>query len=370
MATGVSNFTVDNSVISNAAGDAVVLSMVDAATLDRLILSSTGGRGLLLEDASSDVLNVTVTSATDDGVEVSSLGADRTVAFTNLVVEDASLEGLDINLDGAGNLDVSLSGQNMLTAAGNALDASLGGASTGDLVLALDNTTLASTGGAGVNIDGTGGTGTLFIQSLADNVITEAAANGFLLDTATFDADPTTAAIDQVRGMTLMIGADNEDITGDGLRLIDPTGDLAFTTLTIFNDGGTGLFVDTKGGGTTFNLETGSGSSISTTDGDAMFLDPLTIDLVFDSVDSEDSPASGIFLDTVSGSLQIGATSLVDSAFTSIVIQNTPAPLLADFGDTTIESLIGPTLSDNVDTSVGNGTNLTIRFDSLTITGP
>jgi hypothetical protein len=142
------------------------------------------------------------------------------------------------------------------------------------------------------------------------------------------------------------------------------------TTLTIFNDGGTGLFVDTKGGGTTFNLETGSGSSISTTDGDAMFLDPLSIDLAFDSVSSEDSPASGIFLDTVSGSLRIGATSIVDSAFTSIVIQNTPAPLLADFGATTIESLIGPTLSDNVDTSVGNGANLTIRFGSLTITGP
>jgi hypothetical protein len=234
----------------------------------------------------------------------------------------------------------------------------------------VDNTSLASTGAAGVNIDGTGGTGTLFVQSLADNVITEAAANGFLLDTATFDADPTTAAIDQVPGMTLTIGADNEDITGDGLRLIDPTGDLSSTTLTIFNDGGTGLFVDTKGGGTTFNLETGSGSSISTTDGDAMFLDPLSIDLAFDSVSSEDSPASGIFLDTVSGSLRIGATSIVDSAFTSIVIQNTPAPLLADFGATTIESLIGPTLSDNVDTSVGNGANLTIRFGSLTITGP
>lgn len=369
-ATGVTNITVDNSVISHAAGDAVVLSMVDAATLDTLILSSTGGRGLLLEDASADVLHVTVTSATDDGVEVTSLANDRTVAFTSLVVEDASAEGLDINLDGAGNLDVSLSGQNMLTAVGNALDASLGGASAGDLVLALDNTTLASTGGAGVNIDGTGGAGTLYIRSLANNVITEAAANGFVLDTATFDADPTTAAIDQVRGMTLMIGADNEDIAGDGLRLIDPTGDLAFTALTIFNDGGTGLFVDTKGGGTTFNLETGSGSVISTTNGDAMFLDPLSIDLAFDSVSSEDSPASGIFLDTVSGSLRIGATSIVDSAFTSIVIQNTPAPLLADFGVATIESLIGPTLGDNVDTAVGNGANLTIRFDSLMITGP
>ena len=186
------------------------------------------------------------------------------------------------------------------------------------------------------------------------------------------EADPTTLAIDAVDAMTMTVGNEimTTDVTGDGVRLIDPTGELSFDTLDISNDSGTGLFVDTKGGGTTFTLTTGPDSTITTTNGAALFLDPLDIDLAFDEVFSGDSPTNGIFIDTVTGLLDIAATTINGSTATSIVIQNTPAPLTASFGVTTIQSTIDDTIPSNVDTTTGNGANLDIEFDSLMITGP
>jgi hypothetical protein len=188
----------------------------------------------------------------------------------------------------------------------------------------------------------------------------------------TFDADPTTGAIDQVDAGTLTIGDSDAavEITGDGVRLLDPTGSLAFTTLDIFNSGGTGLLVDTKGGGTTFSLTTGPDSTIVTSGGPAMSLDPLDVNLAFDSVQSTGSPTNGIFIDTTTGTLQIAATTISNSVLPSIVIQNTPAPLSANFGTTVITSLISDVFADNIDTTVGNGANLSIDFSTLTITGP
>ena len=107
-----------------------------------------------------------------------------------------------------------------------------------------------------------------------------------------------------------------------------------------------------------------------TTNGPAMFLDPLDIDLAFDAVQSDDSLTNGIFIDAVTGLLDIAATTINNSTATSIVIQNTPAPLTASFGVTTIQSTIDDTIPSNVDTTTGNGANLDIEFDSLMITGP
>jgi hypothetical protein len=223
-----------------------------------------------------------------------------------------------------------------------------------------------------MNINGTAGAGTIYITSLDRNVISAAMTGGLLVDTATFDADPATGAIDPVQAASLTIGASGAmgSVTGDGVRLLDPTGDLRIETLTIFNRMGTGLLVDTKGGGTTFNLETGPTSSITTTTGAAMSLDPLTIDLQFAALQSTNSAANAIFLDTVSGRLTSESTTLNGSVAKSILIQNTPSPLLVNLGVTTIDSTIGPAQSDNIDTSMGNGGNLTLEFESLLITFP
>ncbi len=370
--TGLMDVTVDNSVVSNGAGDAIALMDVDGAVLENLILSSTAGRGVLLDDTSATLSDVNVTLASDDGVEITTGAVDRRVDLMNLSIDAAFMEGVDINLDGVGDLTVSLDGNNSITAADNAFDVSLGAASTGDLMLGLTGTTLASTAGAGANIDGTLGAGTVFVTVFDNITVTQASMGGVLFDTATFDADPTTAVIDLVSASTVTIAdaMSTTDVSGDGLRLLDPTGELNVDVLTIANDMGTGLLVDTKGGGTTFSLSTGASSSITTTNGPAMFLDPLNVDLMLDVVQSDDSPTEGLFLDTVTGNIAITTTTINNAVGTAIVIQNTPAPLDIQFGNTTILSTVNDDFNTNIDTLVGNGANVTTEFTSLSITGP
>ncbi len=73
-------------------------------------------------------------------------------------------------------------------------------------------------------------------------------------------------------GLTIGSSTDTSQVTGDGIRLLDPTAAWTISNLNIFNDTGTGLLVDTKGGGTTFTLNT-TGGNITTTNGPAMNLD-------------------------------------------------------------------------------------------------
>jgi len=371
-AVGVSGFTIDNTRIDSAAGSALIISAAASATLDNLSLESTAGRGLLLLNSSATISNLTVTTASTDGIEILNAGTDRTVTMENVSIANASGFGIDVNVTGPGSLELTITGTNSISSVGNAIDAALDGGSTGDLIFSMSNTTLASTAGAGVNLDGSAGTGTLFVSALSNNTITQGGGGGFLADTVTFDADPSTAAIETVNAGTLTIGDSDSavEINGDGLSLIDPTGSLAFTMLDIFNSGGTGLLVDTKGAGTTFDLTTGPDSTIITTGGPAMFLDPLDVNLAFDAVTSNASPTNGIFIDTTNGVINIAATTIDSSVMPSILIQNTPAALSINFGTTVIDSTISDDFADNIDTTIGNGANLSIDFDTLTITGP
>jgi len=371
-ANGVSGFTIDNTRIDSAAGDALIISNANSATVDNVSLESTAGRGLWLISSSADISNLTVTTASTDGIDILVAGTDRTVNLENISIANASGFGIDVNLNGIGSLELNVTGTNSISSVGNAIDVALAGGSTGDLVLRMSNSTLDSTGGAGINLDGSAGTGTLFVSAFSNNTITQGGAGGFLADTVTFDADPTTGAIDTVEAGTLTVGDSDTavEVNGDGVSLIDPTGALAFTTLDIFNSGGAGLLVDTKGGGTTFSLSTGSESTIVTTGGPAMSLDPLDVNLAFDAVTSNTSPTNGIFIDTTTGVIDIAATTIDGSVMPSILIQNTPPSLSINFGTTVIDSTISNDFADNIDTTIGNGANLSIDFDSLTITGP
>lgn len=371
-AAAVSGFRIDHARIDSAAGDALSITGADTALLDNLSLEATAGRGLLLSDSSAALTAIEVTTASGDGIAIETAAADRAVEIDGLTISNASGRGVGVEVAGTGSLSVSLRGTNSISSVGSGVEAALGGASTGDLLLSIETTTLASTGGSGVVLDGSAGAGTLYVTGFSNNTVTLAAAGGFLADTVTFDADPATAAFDVVAGGVLLIGdADAAvEITGDGVRLIDPTGALDFSTLDVFNSGGTGLLVDTKGGGTTFTLTTGADSTIVTSGGAALSLDPLDVGLLFDTVTSTGSPGHGIFLDTVTGRVGITATTVSGSALAAIVVQNTPAPLSLQFGETVINSLISDAFADNIGTTVGNGTNLSIDFSSLTITGP
>lgn len=362
-----------DSVVSSGAGDAISISGgSDNIQLSNLELSA-GLVGLRVDDSSVVVSDTTITTAGDDGVEVSVGATDRTFNATNLTVSSAAAEGVDLNVTGVGSLTAAFTGANSISATGNAFDAALDAASTGDMLLELSNTALASTSGIGINLDGSpAGTGTLFVSAFGGNSVTMATGGGVLTTTVTFDSDPATAAIEQVTATSLTIGDAmvTNNVTGDGFRLIDPTGDLSISSLQVANDMGTGLFVDTKGGGTTFNLVTGGSSSITTTNGAALNLDPLTVNLQFASLESTGSSTSGILLDVVSGNIVSRVTTVNGSTNPSIIISNTPAPFVVNLGDVSIQSTISTVEADNIDTTTGNGANLTFITESLTITMP
>ncbi len=96
----------------------------------------------------------------------------------------------------------------------------------------------------------------------------------------------------------------------------------------------------------------------------------MTIAINLSTVRSDTSPTNGIRLDTVNGALNIGTTILNNGVGTPILIQDTPSPLIARFGNTSIHSTIGATQAQNVDTTTGNGDNLTISFTTLSIVFP
>lgn len=368
---GATAFTVDNSVINNAAGDAVSLTGAAASTLTNLQLTSGTGRGLFLNNSAAAIKDLHIVNAATNGVEVTTTATARTVTMNNLTIDAAGQHGVDLNVTGAGTMTFTESGTTNIKSTGNAFDAALQAASTGSMNLSLGSFTLASTAGAGVNLDGSAGTGKITITSLGGGSITTAATGGFIANKVTFDANLTTAGNQVVTtsGLTIGSSTDTTQVKGDGVQLIDPTGIWGIAGLNVFNDTGTGVLVNTKVGATTFTLNT-SGGTVHTTNGAALNLDPLTIAMTLNSVESDTSPTNGIKLDTVSGSLTIANTTLNDGVGKPILIQNTPAALNTRFGVTKIHSTISGLQADNVDTATGNGTNLTIGFTSIDIVFP
>lgn len=93
-ASAVTGFTIDNSVVTNAAGDAVSITGATASTLTNLKLSSGAGSGLNLNDSAAALTDLHVTSATTHGVEVTTTATARTVTVNNLTVDSAGQHGV------------------------------------------------------------------------------------------------------------------------------------------------------------------------------------------------------------------------------------------------------------------------------------
>ncbi|PKM29145.1 MAG: hypothetical protein CVV07_11525 [Gammaproteobacteria bacterium HGW-Gammaproteobacteria-11] len=223
---------------------------------------------------------------------------------------------------------------NQLTALGSGLVLTHTG--SGDVQLALDGTEVDA-GGAGISLDGSAATGDLLITSFDGNSVSQAGAGGILIETAVFDADPLTAGFQSVVGGNTQIGdlLATGNITGDGLRLNNVLGDIAFGTLNISNNTGTGLFIrDAEGKVGTFNFGN-TGGAINTQTGAAIDIDPVTMASTFASVRSVDSAGAGILIDTISGSIEIGETSIINAATDGIAIIDSEGDF--SFGDTLID---------------------------------
>ncbi|RSU75665.1 S-layer family protein [Sphingomonas koreensis] len=171
-----------------------------------------------------------------------------------------------------------------------------------NVVLGLSNLTLAANGGNILHLDGTGA-GTFTLTQLANLTVNHSTeTGGFLFSDVTFDSDTLTAGLQAVNAGALTLGTTGARITGDGLSLTNVTGTLNFSDLNIANNGGTGLIV-ANSKVNNFTLGT-TGGAIDTTNGTAINLDPLSINMVLNSV-SATGGAYGILLDQVLGNFTV-----------------------------------------------------------------
>ena len=277
-------------VVGNVAGSAVAV---------------TGGTGIQIKGLSlSGSLNaIDVTTTTGAGVTI----ADNAIT-------SAGLEGIDVNAGGgAVTVDVQTT---TITSTGNGFDAR---STAGTLGVVFSSNTSITSGATGVLIDGSGG-GTTTISGFASNAVSGATTGGGVTVTsATFDATPGSN-FQTVSGGTTTIGAAGagNGVGGSGIVLTSVSGDLSFTDLDVFADGGTGLFVS---GSTAYTSSAGiqvavafGVAVIEATGGPAVNLSTVTANLPLSSLKSTNSATTGVSLAAVSGTVSAPVGSEITNA--------------------------------------------------------
>ena len=360
-------------ILANTQGN---INIGNATTVSS-ISSGTGadndGINVNNADATITVTSVDInqTGSGTDGHGISVTDDDTTGSFTlngTSTIDGANGDGL--NASGA---SVAISGVTIggTTAPGDdGIDISDG---VQNINVAVDNVTVTNTGaaGTGINIDGSGA-GSVTITSFNGNTITDAAAGGVNIDDATFDATPG-GAINQVTGGNLHVGTIGNRVEGDGVRLNNVLGSVAFADVDIFNNNGTGLFVRDFAGKTgTFTIATTSGT-IDTTNGTAVDIDPVMSSFALDSVSSTNAngqgssaaTAGGLFFDAVdaiggagSNAVNIGTVSVTNATNDGININNSTGTFT--FGNTTINN--AGSNGGGVDVDVSATDNTTVAF--------
>ncbi|MDT8758567.1 hypothetical protein MZO42_07645 [Sphingomonas psychrotolerans] len=246
----------------------------------------------------------------------------------------------------------------------------LSGAAT--LNLGLQNLTLGNGGGAAgplLNLNGSGGAFTVTGMS-GLTIDTSGGENGGLIfNTITFDSNLASAGIQAVNAGAFTIGTSGARVQGDGLSLTNVSGALTFTDIDIANNGGTGLLV-ANSKANNFLLTTLDGS-VDTTNGTAVNLDPLTVNITLASL-AASGGAYGLLLDQVEGSFTVnGAVNVANAGTAGVAIRNN-ASLTASFnGAVTVNNSVGTGLSlaNNAGATIvfagaGSGTDVTTTSGS------
>ncbi len=284
---------------------------IDNGSGDTVTVSATAGNRQDVEVRGLDL------SASGTAVKVSSSGANLVgVTVSDDTVSSAGLNAVNLSQGSTGAFSATLENDD-LAAAGNAFDARTTAAS-GALTLAFNDNAVVS-GATGVFVDGSAG-GTVTITGLADNGVSQnTVGTGIGVTSATFDATPGGSYQTVSGGMTL-VGLSGDGVGGAGVVLTNVAGDLAFTDLDVFADGGAGLRVSgtgvvNVGAGTGTRVTVGAGVAIiEATGGPAVDLSSMTTDLQLSSLKSTGSATTGVSLDGVAGTVSAGSGSSIASA--------------------------------------------------------
>lgn len=296
---------------------------IDFTSGDAVTVAATGG----------DLLDVEVRylelSGSGNAVEVSSAAPHAVgVTLTDSRIAGSGAEGVDLNPGSSGAFTARIEGNVFATssATGNAIDVTTAAGSSGSVRVAIEgNTDVTSSSGTAIHLDGSLGTGTLFVTGFADNTVHgNSGGTGVRATEVTFDADPSDADFDPVAAGVWRVGAAANPVGGAGMTLgasgMEVAGNLSFSQLDVYTGNGAGLDVAGSGlfTGSAGFLLTVAGGTVRAAGGPAVSVDPATVGLSFSSIVSTGSPTTGVSLVDVAGTLTAGAgSSLTGAAGTS-----------------------------------------------------
>lgn len=377
---GIADSITINAIDINGTGtvgnpaDGIFLLNSANVTLNNVHINGTTGNGITVQN--TGIVNISngtignLSAVAGDGISYTASGPlARTLNITDVTIGAAGLlpvgdQGIVLSSTGTGAVTANIHGGSVY-ATNEALATSDSGTAK-QLILSLGGTTGTqifdrASAGNSISVVGSGLNSTIVTQlgTSGHGVIVEggSGSGGVLFNRVTFDASGTSLSGTQVAGAELTIGSLGTRVVGDGLRFDAPTGDLSFGNLTIFNDNGTGLYVDTKTLGTTFTLGS-SGGSIDTTNGAATYLDPLTTNMTLDSLSSDNSGGNGVWLDGVAGTFTVtGTTTVTNAGLNGVLIENSSGTI--NFNDVNVDT----TGADGVHINTNTGT---INFNGTT----
>jgi len=255
--------------------------------------------------ANTNAVNVT-TSASGSGGAI----------ITDNVITGSGAQAIKVVIGGTGTSSSVAIQNNSISATGNGIDTN---ATAGPLLLDIDNNAgILSSGASGIVV-ASSGPGSTTITGFANNsIIPNTAGTGISITNAIFDALPGTAGLQTVSGGTTTIGASGNGVGCAGFVMSGVSGDLSFTDLDIFADGGAGLSVVGSGsftGSAGFQIAVGAGvGTIAAVGGPAVNVSSATINLPFAQITSTNSATTGVSLDTVAGTFSAGSGSTITNA--------------------------------------------------------
>lgn len=358
--TDVLGVALINNRVASSPTDAISLTRSIGVSLNNLLIENPLQRGILLNDSSAILSLVTIENSGNTALEINTTDIGGIVAASGLNITNTvgSIQGIDANVTGAGNLLLGISAipgaapaTNSISVQQDAVNVSTSAGSTGNAVVLLNTLAVSSTSGSGIVVDGSAGAGTMWVSGFAGNSVTKAATGGVLFNTVTFDSNPLTPAIEPVSAGILSVGAVPGDVVGAGVSIQDSIGNLNLGVARIFNHNGPGLFVANS---PNLTVSSTTFSTMETQLGPVLDLSNTKTALNFTSLKSENSPGvnHGIHLNNVTGTINSTTTNLIDSQTpAAILIENIPvAPnsLVPKFGALTIESLFDNTEATNI----------------------
>ncbi|HTG35326.1 MAG TPA: cadherin domain-containing protein [Thermoanaerobaculia bacterium] len=290
-------------------------TLVEAGSKPRI--NNTGGDAVSVPATAGNRQNIEIRGldlqGSGNAVDVTASGANLVgVTISNNTVSGAGLEGIDLNAGSTGAFTAALN-NNDIAATGNGFDARTSAATT--LTLSFTNNVVVSNA-SGIVIDGSGG-GTTTITGFANNGVSgNTVSTGIAITGARFDGTPG-GTYDFVSGGATVVGASGNGVGGSGMVLTNVSGDLGFTDLDIFANGGAGLRVTGTGaftGSAGMQIAVGSGVAIfEANGGPAVDVTNATINLQPTSIKSTNSPTTGLALNNVGGTFSAGSSSSISN---------------------------------------------------------